>query len=65
MRREDKKQTAMFSYVTLSQRIWSDHPVRAIRVFVDEGLKRIKAEFEELYSHTGRPSIALERLLRA
>jgi transposase len=65
MRGEDEKQTAMYSYVTLSQRIPADHPLRVIRVLVDEALKRMDAEFDELYSHTGRPSIAPERLLRA
>lgn len=65
MRGEDWKQTVMYSYVTLSQRIPADHPVRAIRVLLDEALQRMNVEFDELYSHTGRPSIAPERLLRA
>lgn len=65
MRGEDQKQTAMYSYVTLSQRIRADHPVRAIRVMVDEALERMDGEFARLYSHTGGPSIAPERLLRA
>jgi transposase len=65
MRGEDQKQAAMYSYVTLSARIPADHPVRAIRAMVDRALERMDAEFDELYSHTGRPSIAPERLLRA
>jgi transposase len=65
MRGEDQKQTAMYSYVTLSQRIPSDHPARAIRAMVDRALERMNSEFDELYSRTGRPSIAPERLLRA
>jgi len=55
----------MFSYVTLSQRIPTDHPARAIRAMVDRALSRMDGELNELYSHTGRPSIAPERLLRA
>lgn len=55
----------MFSYVTMEQRIPADHPARAIRAMVDRALERLDAEFEQLYSHTGRPSIAPERLLRA
>ena len=55
----------MFSYVTLAQRIPADHPARAIRELVDRALARMDAEFEGLYSTTGRPSIAPERLLRA
>jgi transposase len=65
MRGDDQKQTAMFSYLTLSQRIPADHPGRQIRMLVDRALERMDAELEELYSETGRPSIAPERLLRA
>ena len=65
MRGDDEKQTAMYSYVTLAQRIPADHPVRAIRELVDRALVRLDAELERLYSTTGRPSIAPERLLRA
>ena len=65
MRGDDQKQTAMYSYVTLAQRIPADHPARAIRAMVDRALQRMDAELEQLYSSTGRPSIAPERLLRA
>jgi transposase len=65
MRGDDEKQTAMFSYLTLAQRIPADHPARQIRVLVDRALERLDAELEKLYSETGRPSIAPERLLRA
>lgn len=65
MRGEDQKQTAMYSYVTMSQRIPADHPARQIRAMVDRALERLDEELEQLYSTTGRPSIAPERLLRA
>jgi transposase len=65
MRGEEQKQTAMYSYVTLAQRIPADHPARTIRAMVDRALERMDAELEQLYSTTGRPSIAPERLLRA
>ena len=65
MRGDDHEQTAMFSYLTLAQRIPADHPARQIRVLVDRALARMDAEFNKLYSATGRPSIAPERLLRA
>ena len=55
----------MFSYLTLAQRIPMDHPARQIRALVDRALERMDAELEKLYSDTGRPSIAPERLLRA
>src|ERR1019366_764506 len=65
MRGEDHKQAAMYSYVTLAQRIPADHPGRQIRILVDRALERMDAQLEQLYSTTGRPSIAPERLLRA
>jgi transposase len=65
MRGEDNKQSAMFSYVTMEQRIPVDHPARQIRVLVDRALVRMDAALGELYSEMGRPSIAPERLLRA
>jgi transposase len=65
MRGEDKKQSAMFSYVTLERRIPADHPLRSIRKMVDGALEGMGGQFDEMYSATGRPSIAPERLLRA
>ena len=65
MRGDDQKQAAMFSYLTLAQRIPADHPARQVRVLVDRALERMDAELEKLYSDTGRPSVAPERLLRA
>jgi transposase len=65
MRGGDQKQAAMFSYLTLAQRIPMDHPARQIRVLADRALERMDAELEKLYSATGRPSIAPERLLWA
>ena len=65
MRGDDKQQAAMFSYVTMEQRIAPDHPMRRIRTLADRALARMDAAFDELYSEMGRPSIAPERLLRA
>jgi transposase len=65
MRGDDKQQAAMFSYVTMEQRIAPDHPMRRIRALTDRALARMDAEFDQLYSEMGRPSIAPERLLRA
>ena len=55
----------MFGYLSLAQRIPADHPARPIRVLADRALERMDAELEKLYSATGRPSIAPERLLWA
>jgi transposase len=55
----------MFSYVSLEQRVPSDHPLRAIRKLTDDVLGSLNAEFDALYSDQGRPSIAPEYVLRA
>src|ERR1039457_2422266 len=65
MRGDDELQSGMFSYVTMEQRIAPDHPLRAIRAMVDRALQRMDSDLSKLYSGTGRPSIAPERLLRA
>lgn len=65
MRGLDIRQEGMFSYVSPESRIPRDHPLRLIREMVDDALKELSADFDVLYSHTGRPSIAPERLIRA
>jgi transposase len=55
----------MFSYVSLEQRVPQDHPLRPIRKLTDEVLRSLTGDFDQLYSATGRPSIAPEYLLRA
>jgi transposase len=65
MRGNDIHQQAMFSYVSLESRVPEDHPLRTIRRLVDEVLRGLSEEFAAMYSRTGRPSIAPERLLRA
>lgn len=65
MRGTDGKQGELFSYIGLEQRIPLDHPLRKIRELVDAALRGMNADFEEMYSHTGRPSVPPEQLLRA
>jgi len=65
MRGNDNDQQAMFSYVSLESRVPEDHPLRSIRLMVDQVLSGLTKEFQVMYSRTGRPSIAPERLLRA
>ena len=64
MRGDDLQQDAMFSYVSPERRVPADHPLRPIRQMVDEVLKGLSRRFDTLYSSTGRPSIAPEKLLR-
>lgn len=65
MRGGDQQQTDLFSYISPEQRVPKDHPLRAVRQLVDRVLRRMSADFEVMYSDTGRPSIPPERLLRA
>jgi transposase len=65
MRGDDPQPASLFSYISPEERIPPDHPLRAIRVLVDMVLKELSPQFTRLYSHTGRPSIAPEKLLRA
>ena len=65
MRGAEDPQKAMFSYVALEQRVPPKHPLRAVRVLVDTALESMNVAFSAMYSHTGRPSIPPERLIRA
>lgn len=65
MRGRDDRSEGMFSYVRLEERVPADHPLRSIRALADEALASLSERFTQLYSHTGRPSIPPEMLLRA
>jgi transposase len=65
MRGDDPQQAAMFSYISPEERVPLEHPLRAIRALVEVVLKELSPQFAQLYSYTGRPSIAPEKLLRA
>src|SRR5450756_2882999 len=65
MRGTEQVQDGMFSYVSLEQRVPQGHPLRTIRELTDEVLRSLNGDFDQLYSVTGRPSIAPDYLLRA
>lgn len=65
MRRPDRQQLGMFSYVSVEDRVPPDHPIRKLRVFVDTILKELDPVLASRYARTGRPSVPPERLLRA
>src|SRR5215469_5330943 len=65
MRGDERIQDGMFSYVSLEQRVPSDHPLRGVRTVTDAVLQSLNAELDELYADSGRPSIAPEYILRA
>ena len=64
MRGAENCQEAMFSYVSPEARVPQKHPLRPIRKMVDKALAELSPKFTELYSHTGRPSVAPEYLLK-
>src|SRR6202035_4374569 len=61
----DERSRTLFSYVDLEARVRQNHPLRAIRVIVNEALSALEDEFSALYSRSGRPSIPPEKRLRA
>ena len=65
MRGTDEASGSLFSYVDLEARIPARHPLRKIRQVVNDALASLDADFDELYTDFGRPSIAPERLIRA
>jgi transposase len=65
MRGRRSDQGSMFSYVALEDRVPSRHPLRLIRLVVDEVLASMDGDFAALYAATGRPSVPPERVLKA
>src|SRR5215468_4165763 len=65
MRGPDTQQSSMFSYLSPEERVPAKHPLRPIRLMVDDALKALSPAFTRLYSAYGRPSIPPEKLLRA
>jgi transposase len=65
MRGMGQQQEGLFNYVTPEQMVPKGHPLRRIREWTDVALKALNGRLSALYSHTGRPSIEPEKLLRA
>jgi len=64
MRGNDNSTEAMFVFLSPETFVPQNHPLRAIRKMVDKALAELDSEFQAMYSHTGRPSIAPEKLLK-
>jgi transposase len=64
MRGQLDPQSSMFHYFSPESRVPADHPLRGVKKLADRALGAISAELDGLYSTTGRPSIAPERLLK-
>jgi len=56
IRRDDRQQAAMSSYVSPEQRVL--HPLRTMRAMVDTVLAECPPKFGRLYSAIGQPSVA-------
>jgi transposase len=65
MRGENESTQSMFCYVSPETMVPKGHPLRPLKVMVDAALKEISLHFDAIYSHTGRPSIPPEKLLKA
>jgi transposase len=65
MRGADLRQSTLFSYVSVEDRIPATHPLRALQKLVNPILTALSPRFDALYATDGRPSIPPERLLRA
>jgi transposase len=63
--KDDQRQSGMFSYVSLEERIPTTHRLRGIRQLGAAVLAGMSQDFDSLYAKVGRPSIPPERLFRA
>jgi transposase len=65
MRGEADQQLPLFHVFEVEDRIRADHPLRDIKRRTDRILRSLHERFEAAYSHTGRPGVPPERLLKA
>ncbi len=65
MRGRTDEQPPLFHMFEVEARIRADHPLRDVKRRVDRILNGMSAKFAAAYSHTGRPSVPPERLLKA
>lgn len=65
MRGFERQSDALFVYISPESFVPKDHPLRPIRQMVDAALDELSPVFCQMYSHTGRPSVPPEQLLKA
>jgi transposase len=65
MRGIDTFQESLFTTVHLESFVPKEHPLRSIKLLVDDSLKSLTGLFEQIYADRGRESIPPERLIRA
>ena len=64
MGRQRADQAQFFYSFRLEERVPASHLPRKINVFVSEALADVHREMAAFYSHTGRPSIDPELMMR-
>lgn len=65
MRGIEDRSDALFIYVSPESFVPEDHSLRPIRVMADKALQSLSKELDRMYSHTGRPSVPPEVLLKS
>lgn len=65
MRGRKNPQTQLFYTIDVESRIRADHPLRPLKIRIDQILASMNSRFAEAYSQMGRPSVPPERLLKA
>jgi transposase len=65
MRGLEQRQTTMFHFVSVEDRVPASHPLRAVRTAAVEVLEVLSPRFNKLYAPSGRAAIPVEQLLRS
>ena len=65
MRGRREGQQDLFIIFNLEDRVAMDHPLRKIKRWADRVLAEMSRDFNRAYSHTGRPGVPPEQLLKA
>jgi transposase len=65
MRGLQDKQTSLWAFVSIEERIPIEHRLRRIKKLADQQLVKLSPVFNRMYSQVGRPSIAPERVLKS
>lgn len=58
-------QESLFTVSKLDDFVPADHPLRPVRLLVNEAFSRLNGLFDTIYADSGRDSIAPEKLMRA
>ena len=65
MRGTSKSQPELVCLISPESVVPQEHPIRTIKKYIDEVLRRLNPQFDAMYAQQGRPSIPPERLLKA